>query len=396
MAKAGDKDQLETLLTTAGRDPHANFGIVNPPVYHASTVLYPSVAALEEAGKHPFEGVVYGRNGTPTTFALEEAMARIEGAHRSIAVPSGLAAVTGAIVGFVASGDHILVADSVYGPTRRFCTTMLRKFGVETTFYDPMIGADIARLMRPNTRLVYVEAPGSLTFEVQDVPAIARVAREAGAVVVMDNTWATPLYYRPFEHGVDVVVHAGTKYVVGHSDAMMGLISTSRETFETVRLAVATFGYHAAPDDCYLALRGLRTMAVRLRRHQESGLELARWLKQRPEVTAVLHPALPDCPGHDIWKRDFTGASGLFSIVLGDYSKAAVDAMLDGMRLFGMGYSWGGFESLMIRVKPELFRTARPWPAGRNVLRLHVGLEDIDDLKRDLEAGFARLAAAPS
>jgi cystathionine beta-lyase len=338
----------------------------------------------------------YGRSGTPTQRALEEAVAQLEGAYRCVAVQSGLAAISGAVLGFVAGGDHVLMTDSAYGPARRLCNLMLKKFGVETTYFDPMIGKDIAGLMRPNTKIVYVEAPGSLTIEGQDIPAIAQVAKKAGATVITDNTWATPIYYKPFDLGVDVSVHAATKYIVGHSDAMMGMIScANREVFDTVKTTTQLLGYHAAPDDSYLALRGLRTMAVRLRRHEQSALEIARWLKTRPEVASLLHPAFPDCPGHDIWKRDFTGSSGLFAFILKPgYSKLAVDAMLDGMKLFGMGYSWGGFESLMIRAKPEIFRTAVPWPADHTVIRVHIGLDDVEDLKADLAAGLDRMTQA--
>lgn len=388
-----DSKKIDTILTSAGRDPASNHGVVNPPVYHASTIIFPSVAAQEEAAKHPYDRIGYGRGGTPTQRALEETMAQIEGGYRCVAVQSGLAAISGAVLGFVAAGDHVLMTDSAYGPARRLCNLMLKKFGVETTYFDPMIGRDIESLMRPNTKLVYVEAPGSLTFEVQDIPAIAEVAHKAGAVVITDNTWATAMYYKPFEMGADVSVHAGTKYVVGHSDAMLGLIDcATKEMFETVKSTTQLLGYHAAPDDSYLGLRGLRTLAVRLRRHEQSALEIARWLKTRPEVAQMLHPAFADCPGHDIFKRDFTGSSGLFAFTLKPgYSKAAVDAMLDGMKLFGIGYSWGGFESLMIRAKPDIFRTAVPWPADQTVIRVHIGLDDVEDLKADLAAGLDRM-----
>ena len=332
----------DTILAVAGRDPDNNFGIVNPPVYHASTILSPTMAKFEN--RIPFEGYGYGRNGTPTQKALEDAVAAIEGAHRSIAVQSGLAAVTGAIVGFLKTGDHLLITDNAYGPARRFANTTLKGFGVETTFFDPMIGAGIEKLIQPNTKIVYLEAPGSQTFEVQDIDAISKVAKKHGAAVLIDNTWATPLYFKPFDHGCDLSIHAGTKYIVGHSDAMMGIIScVDRPMFEIAKTACQSFGFHAAPDDCYLALRGLRTMGVRLRHHEKSGIHIANWLKTRPEVDKVLHPALPDCPGHENWKRQFKGASGLFSFTLKDgYSKNALAAMLDGMDIFGMGASWGG------------------------------------------------------
>jgi cystathionine beta-lyase len=384
----------DTRLVTAGRRPAEHFGVVNPPVYHASTVLFPTLAALEEAQTHPYDGVYYGRYGTPTSFAIEEAMAELEGGHRAIATASGLGAIAGTLLAFLKAGDHVLMADSVYFPTRKLCNGLLAGFGIETAYYDPLIGAGIAALMRPNTRVVFVESPGSLTFEVQDVPAIAAAAHAGGAVVVMDNTWSAGLYFRPFAHGVDVSIQAATKYVAGHSDAMLGLITTTAGTFEPVKATVAALGYAAGAQECYLGHRGIRTLSARLARHQESGLKLAGWLKARPEVAAVLHPAFPDCPGHALWKRDFTGASGLFSIVLRDYPRPAVAALLDGMELFGLGFSWGGYESLVVPAYPEKIRTATRWPHGGPVLRLHVGLEDPDDLIADLAGGFRRLAAA--
>ena len=385
----------DTLLTTAGRNPEANFGIVNPPVYHASTVLFPTLDALEAAQRQRQPGkVYYGRNGTPTTFALEDAVAAIEGGYRAIAVGSGVAAITAAILAFVKAGDHILIVDSVYGPTRRFCDTVLARFGVETTYYDPLIGGDIANLMRPTTRLVLLESPGSLTFEVQDVPAIVAAAKAAGAATVMDNTWATPLYFKPLAHGVDVSVQAGTKYIGGHSDVMLGMITATEAAYSRVRSAVNDLGHHAAPDDCYLALRGLRTMSVRLKRHHETGLALARWLAERPEVTRVRHPALPSDPGHALWRRDFTGASGLFAFELEPTPRHALAAMLDHLGLFGMGYSWGGYESLLIPADPRQFRTARPWQAQGPLLRVHAGLEDPEDLIADLDRALARRRAA--
>ena len=382
----------DTLLVAAGRDPHANHGIVNPPVYHASTIVHPTVAALEEAERTPFEGTRYGRRGTPTTFALEEAVAALEGGYRAIAVPSGLSAITSTLIAFLRAGDHLLMVDTVYMPTRRFCDTVLAGFGVETTYYDPM--TDIAPLIRPNTKLVFMESPGSLTFEVQDIPAAAAAARAAGALSVIDNTYGAGLLFRPFEHGVDVSVQAATKYIVGHSDVMLGLITTTREAFIRVRRATALLGTSAGPDDCYLALRGLRTLSVRLARHQETALTIARWLEGRAEVARVLHPALPSCPGHEVWKRDFSGSNGLLSMVLEDASKAAVTAMLDGMELFAMGYSWGGYESLIIPFDPKTARTATSWPDTGPCIRLHCGLEDPDDLIEDLEKGFARLNTA--
>jgi cystathionine beta-lyase len=338
--------KTDTLITTAGRNPEANFGIVNPPVYHASTVLYPTLDALEAGQKHREPGrTYYGRSGTPTTFAFEDAVAALDGASRTLAVGSGVAAVTAAILAFVKSGDHILMVDNVYGPTRKFCDTLLGRFGVETTYYDPLIGGKITALIRPNTRVVFLESPGSLTFEMQDVPAIAAAARHAGAVSIMDNTWATPVFFKPLAHGVDVAVQAATKYLGGHSDLMLGVISMQEAHYGRIRNSLNELGHHAAPDDCYLAQRGLRTLAVRLQRHQETGIALARWLQRQPEVVRVYHPALPDDPGHVLWRRDFTGASGLFSFELKPVPRQALAAMVDGMKLMGMGYSWGGYEA---------------------------------------------------
>ncbi len=383
-----------TTLVTAGRRPEENFGIVNPPVYHASTVTFQTVAELEASNANPFEGVHYGRQGTPTTFALEEAVAALEGGDRAVILPSGMAAVTAAMLPFLSSGDHVLVTDSVYFPTRRFCDTYLRRFGVETTYFDPMIGAGISELMRAETKIVFVEAPGSQTFEVQDIPAIAEAAHAGGAMVIMDNTWSAGFYFQPFEHGVDLSIQAATKYIVGHSDAMLGTIAVPAGLYEKVKGEANNLGFCAGPDDCYLALRGIRSLGARLARHHENGLRLAEWLAARPEVERVLHPALPSCPGHEVWKRDFTGASGLFGVVLKEAPKEAVVAMLDGMELFAMGYSWGGYESLVIPTDPARIRTATTWPFKGPSLRLHAGLEDVDDLIADLGAGFERFNAA--
>ena len=385
----------DTLLTHAGRAPDQNHGVVNPPVYHASTIIWPSVAALEAGQKNRYNQTTYGRIGTPTTFAFEEAVAAIEGGARAIAFPSGAAACYGAILAFVRSGDHLLLPDSVYGPVRGFANNFLQRFGVATTFYDPLIGGGIADLVRDNTRAIYMESPGSHTFEVQDVPAIVAAARARAIPTLIDNTWAAPLFFKPLAFGVDVEIIAATKYIVGHSDVMMGVVVCTSESFMRVRETASVLGNHAAPDDCYLALRGLRTAGVRMRQHEQQALALACWLAERPEVERVLHPALPSCPGHALWKRDFTGSSGLFSIELKrHFTKPAFDAMLDGMEVFGMGFSWGGFESLMVPPQhPERLRSATPWDRGP-MLRLHAGLEDLGDLLTDLEQGFARLNAA--
>ena len=383
-----------TTITHAGRHPHDNHGVVNPPVYHASTILQPSLDAFEAARKPDWTGYRYGRAGTPTSRSFEEAVTEVYGAAGSVAVSSGLAAITNAVLACVESGDHILVTDNAYGPTRRFCNTFLARFGVETTFYDPTIGAGIAGLFKENTVAVYTEAPGSQTFDMSDIPAISRVAHDKGAVVLMDNTWASPLYFDPFAKGVDIVVEAVTKYICGHSDLMMGIIVGTEEWAGPVRDMAKLHGNACGPNDLYLAQRGLRTLAVRMAQNQANGLELAHWLRGRPEVKRVLHPGLTNDPGHLIWKRDFTGASGLFGFVLNaGYSRAALAAMLDGLELYGMGASWGGYESLIVPANPRDFRTATTWDEPGQLLRVHAGLEDIDDLIADLGAGLDRLSA---
>ena len=396
MKKRGGKKKgtarRDTRIATSGLDPHGNFGIINPPVYHASTVLFPTVKDLKKAVSDPFNNTYYGRFGTPTSAAFEEAAAEIEGGERAIATSSGLAAITCALMAFLKSGDHLLMADTVYEPTRKFCDGILKGFGVETEYYDPLIGGGIADLMRDNTHAVFMESPGSLTFEVQDVPAIAAAASERGAVSILDNTWGTPLFFRPFEHGVDIAIEAATKYIAGHSDAMLGVIIMNEPHFKRLKTVTVALGNSAGPDDCYLGLRGLRTLAVRLARHQKTGLTLARWLQKRAEVARVLHPALPHDPGHELWKRDFTGSCGLFGVELKPVTGEKVTAMLDGFELFGMGFSWGGFESLALAVEPKYSRSATIWEGKGPLLRLHAGLEDAGDLLADLEAGLKRLA----
>jgi cystathionine beta-lyase len=388
--------KIDTILTHAGSDPAANFGIINPPVYRASTVLHPTMRSLEDRQKDRFArgAVTYGRHGTPTNFAFEDAVAEAEGGFRAVALPSGCAAITAAILAFVRAGDHVLIADHVYGPTRSLANGFLKRFGVETTFYDPMIGAGIAGLLRENTRILFMESPGSLTFEVQDTPALVAAAQARGVVTIIDNTWAAPLFFRPMSLGVDVSVIAATKYIVGHSDVMAGVAVCTEAIFPRVRHSVAELGYSIGPDECYLALRGMRTAGVRMRQHEKHGLALASYLDARPEVARVLHPAMPYHPGHEFWKRDFSGASGLFGIVLKPVSQTALAAMLDGMSLFGMGYSWGGFESLILPVDPGHLRSATRWQEDGPTLRIHAGLEDLDDLIADLDRGFARLRAA--
>ena len=383
----------DTLLTHVGRDPARYNGMVNTPVFRTSTVVHPNLASYE---KRPQEGekiVRYGRYGTPTTFALEEAVARMEGGFRAAAVPSGLAAITSALCAFVKTGDHLLVSDSVYGPTRVFCERQLKRNGVDVEYYDPLTGAGIAARMKQNTRAVFCESPGSLTFEMQDIPAIAEIAHERRAVVLADNTWGTPYCFRSFERGVDVSIHAATKYIAGHSDVMLGLVVTNEECWLPVRRTITEFGYSVSPDDCYLALRGFRTIGVRMKQQMANALRIAGWLAQRPEVKRVIYPALQNDVGHAIWKRDFDGAASLFAVVLNPVPDSAVAALVDSLKLFGIGSSWGGFESLVTVVHAEALRTATRWNPGGPALRLHVGLEDPDDLIADLEQGFAELQA---
>jgi cystathionine beta-lyase len=384
--------KVETRLTTGGRDPFAHHGYVNTPVYHASTLLYRTAEDyLAHRGHYQ-----YGRRGTPTSEALEMALREIEGnACAGVALlPSGLAAISTAMLAVLRSGDNVLVTDSVYGPTRRFCDSVLVRFGITTTYYDPLIGGEIAKLMQKNTRAIFLESPGSLSFEIQDVPAIATVAHTRGALVLMDNTWASPLYFRALEKGVDLSIQSGTKYIGGHSDVMLGTVSANEAAWLQLKDMVFSSGLCVGPDDMYLGLRGLRTMGVRLARHQQSGLAVARWLQARPEVLRVEHPALPSHPGHAIWKRDFTGACGLFSIVFKPVPQEAVFAFLNALHLFGMGASWGGYESLAIPFDCTAVRTATKWAPGGPTVRFHIGLEDVGDLIADLEKGFAAYAAA--
>jgi cystathionine beta-lyase len=381
-----------TRVVTGGRDPFAQHGYVNPPVYHASTLLYRSAEDyLARRSRYK-----YGRRGTPTSEALSDAIAELEGpACAGVALlPSGLAACSIALMAMLKAGDHVLVTDNVYEPTRILCDGTLSRLGISTTYYDPLIGSGIASLFKPNTRAVYLESPGSLSFEIQDVPAIAAAAHAHGAVVLMDNTWASPLYFQPLEKGVDLAIQSGSKYIGGHSDLMLGTISANGMTWPQLIKTVHAMGLCVGPDDMYLGLRGLRTMGVRLAQHYAAGVAIARWLEARPEVLRVLHPALERHPGHAIWQRDYTGASGLFSVVFKPTPQAAVFAFVDALSLFGIGASWGGYESLIIPFDCTAVRTATKWAPGGPTVRLHIGLEAVDDLIEDLERGFAAMAKA--
>jgi cystathionine beta-lyase len=396
--KKAKKDDLSrperpaTRLVTGGRDPFSYHGYVNPPVYHASTLLH-RTAADYLAHRGPYQ---YGRRGTPTSEALANAIAVIEGPKCAgvALLPSGLAAVSVALLSVLKAGDHVLVTDSAYLPTRQFCDSVLTRWQISTTYYDPLIGGGIAGLMQSNTRAVYLESPGSLSFEVQDVPAIAEAAHARGALVLIDNTWASPLYFRALEKGADLSIQAGTKYIGGHSDVMLGTVSANAAASPVLITTVHTMGLCVGPDDMYLGLRGLRTLGVRLAQHGAAAMRIARWLQARPEVLRVLYPALESDPGHAIWKRDFSGACGLLSIVLKPAPEAAVHAFIDALTLFGIGVSWGGYESLVIPFDCTPIRTATKWAPGGPTVRFHIGLEDADDLIADLERGFAAMGAA--
>ncbi|MDQ0316340.1 cystathionine beta-lyase [Amorphus orientalis] len=378
---------LATRLAHAGPAPSEYHGFVNPPVVHASTVIYDSL----NTAKNRTSRYMYGRTGTPTTEALEDTVTDLEGAAGTVLTGSGLEAISIALMSCTQAGSHLLVADNVYGPTRRFCDKVLTRFGVEVEYFDPAVGAEIDRLFRDTTSALFLEAPGSLTFEMQDIPAMAGAARSRGITVAMDNTWATPVYFRPLDHGVDLSIQAATKYFAGHSDLLLGTVAASEAALPSLRETRNNFGVNVGPDDVFNTLRGMRTLPLRLARHFESGVTIARWLETRPEVARVRHPALESDPGHEIWKRDFSGACGLFAIELQPCTDAQLAAFIEGLAYFGIGASWGGFESLVLCPDPSSIRTATNWDAAGPLVRLHVGLEDPEDLIADLQAGLARL-----
>ncbi|MDB5740773.1 MAG: Cystathionine beta-lyase [Alphaproteobacteria bacterium] len=380
-------DKTETKTSSLGRMSDTHFGAVNTPVYRASTILYPDLASVK-ANTQPY---TYGRRGTPTTKSFEDAISELEGADKTVTVTSGLQAAALAILSVCNSADHLLMVDCVYEPSRIFCERTLKRFGVEVSYYPPT--ADIAPYLKPNTKAVFCESPGSLTFEIQDIAAIAKIAHAHGASVLMDNTWATPIFFQPLKHGVDLSIQAATKYVGGHADVMLGYVAANAAHAARLHQTHGDMGLYASGDDVFLGLRGLRTLPVRLARHQETGLALARWLQQQPEVARILHPALESDPGHALWMRDYSGACGLFGMVLKPASEAAVAAFVDGLAHFGIGYSWGGFESLI--VPAHIRRTAMPFEAEGPVLRIHAGLEDAGDLIADLDRGLKRLRDTP-
>jgi cysteine-S-conjugate beta-lyase len=379
----------QTLLVHGGRDPGRFAGMVNTPVHRGSTILSRSMSEWESRKEPDNAMASYGRFGTPTTRAFEGFVAELEGGHRSMAFPSGLSACTHSMLAFLRHGDHVLVTDSVYGPTRSFACGLLARMGITTTFFDPAIGAGIRELIRPNTRVVFLESPGSWTFEIQDVPAIAEQAHRAGAVVIMDSTWATPLFFKPLAHGVDVSIHSATKYIIGHSDALLGVATATAQAWQVLAAGGHDFGQTAGPDDLYLAMRGLRTLDVRMRQHWANGVRLAESLIGQPLVERVLHPALPGDAGHALWRRDYTGASGLFGVVLGTSDRRVIGGLIDRLQLFGIGLSWGGFESLVLPCEPEIKRSVRPCPYNGRLLRIHAGLEHVEDLVADLRQALA-------
>lgn len=378
----------DTIVTHAGRDPAAHHGAVSVPVYRASTILLPTLETLDNKESLRLR---YGRRGTPTTHALEDAICALENSDRALLAPSGVMAISVVLMSYAEPGAHVLITDSAYGPTRKFCESVLRKMGVTTTYYDPAAGEDIEALIRPETRLIWMESPGSQTFEIQDVATIARVARSRGIVTVIDNTWSGGYFFKPLDHGVDISIQAGTKYISGHSDLMLGTIACRASEYERLRETYLRFGVCIGSDDAYLALRGLRTLAVRMRQHHVAGLEVAQWLQQQDEVVQVLHPGLPDNPYHNLWKNYFGGASGLFGFIIRETDRKRLARMFDGFSLFGMGSSWGGFESLMTPSNPSVYRTVTSWVPNGQTVRIHVGLEDPRDLIAEIRAGFDRL-----
>jgi cystathionine beta-lyase len=393
MAKTTDSRRApgpETIVTHAGRHPEQHFGLVNTPVYRGSTILFPTLDALES----PEPRFDYGRTGNPSAASVEEAVTALEGAVGTVLAPSGLSAISLALMTVLGAGDEVLVTDSAYQPTRRVADEVLTRMGIGVRYVDPRAGGGMAALLTDSTRAIFVESPGSLTFEIQDLRAIAALAGPRDIAVIVDNSWATPLFHRPLALGADIVVHAGTKMFVGHSDAMFGTASANAKWFARLKRTHMMLGLCASPDDCFLAARGLRTLALRMQAHGARSTEVARWLEGQPGVGRVIHPALPSHPDHALFQRDFTGAGSVFAVVLDERPRDALAAMLDGFELFGLGWSWGGYESLCLPIRPAKIRTAVPWAETRPMIRLHIGLEEIDDLKADLAAGLTRYRAA--
>ena len=383
--------RASTILTHAGRAPKSFAGAVNIPPFRASTILFDSLEAMENVGNYPLSGVRYGRAGNPSSQAFEDVLTELSGYPHAVSTGSGVSAITTAIMAFVAQGDRILIADNVYGPTRLFAEKVLRRLGIDVVYFDPLDHDDVRQKLAKPTKVFFLESPGSITYEISDIPTLTAMAKAQGAITMLDNTWATPLYFRAVDMGVDVDIHAGTKYIVGHADANLGVCLCRAETFEAVKRQAYWHGLAAGADDLFLGLRGLRSLTARLPVHGQTGLHLAEWFAQQPEIIQVLHPARPDHPQHDLWQRDFSGTTGLFAVLLQPVEKPALAALLNRLKIFGMGYSWGGFESLMIPQDPKSLRTVRPWHKEGILLRVHAGLEAPDDLVADLEKGFSAL-----
>ncbi len=395
----------DTLITRSGTIDETQYGCVNVPIYRSSTIIFPTIEDYNKASKgeafyKTSEGIrsrdfSYGTSGTPTTHALQRAVAELENAKYALISPSGLAAITNSLLALLKAGDHLLMVDSVYGPTRRFCNNVLKNLNIETTYYDPRIGKDIQKLIKKNTKVIFMESPGSLTFELQDIPAICKVAKLKNIITIVDNSWATGLYLRPIDLGADVSIQAATKYIGGHSDLLLGTVSASGEAYDKISAMHHNLGSATSPDDCYLALRGLRTMATRLKRHEESANLVANWLEKRKEVSAVLYPNLKSHPDYKIFKRDFSGATGLLSFILNEeYNFDQLCNMINNYDIFRIGASWGGFESLVMVFDPKPIRTATKWTKKGLCVRLYIGLENSEDIIKDLENGFKRLKNA--
>ena len=390
-----DKPHQATQIVSLGRDKKWTKGVINPPVFRASTIVFETMEEMRHAAKNKTNGeMFYGRRGTPTHFSFQAAIAELEGGVGTALYPSGAAAISAALLSFLKTGDHLLMVDSVYEPTRDLCTHILGGFGIETTYYNPLIGAGISELIRPNTKVLFLESPGSITMEVQDVPTLCRIAHEHGLITMLDNTWASPINSKPFEMGVDISIQAATKYIVGHSDVMIGTATANEKYWQQLREHSYLMGQTTSPDDVYLAARGLRTLGVRMAQHEKNALQVANWLKNRPEVDHLRHPAFETCPGHEFFKRDFSASNGLFSFILKQGDADAVTALVENMSHFKMGFSWGGYESLILGIFGiEKIRSATQWDASKPLIRLHIGLEDPADLIADLSAGFERFNA---
>jgi len=386
----------ETQIVSLGRDKKWTKGVINPPIFRASTMLFETMEEMRFATKNRANGeMFYGRRGGPTHFAFQAAIAELEGGVGCALYPSGSAAISGALLSFLKAGDHLLMVDNAYEPTRALCDNLLAGYGIETTYYDPLIGAGIKDLIQDNTKVLFLESPGSITMEIQDVPTLSDIAHQHEIIVMLDNTWASPINSRPFDMGVDISIQAATKYIVGHSDVMMGTATANEKYWDQLREHSYLMGYCTSPDDVYLASRGLRTLGVRMAQHEQNALKVANWLLTRPEVDHLRHPAFDSCPGHEFFKRDFSASNGLFSFVLKEGNLKSITALVENMQHFKMGFSWGGYESLILGVFGiDKLRTATTWDSKKPLIRLHIGLENVDDLIADLEAGFERFNAA--